>query len=174
MKPRLSTSLSIRWALVVLSAELLDRQMPHRSAMKSLKICLVWPALVMALIWGAPLYAQSTNQIPSELRQGEVSCDKATIQAALELKRAGCDYVMPEPKSPQARWGNRDGRTTWWIGYWQNKKAHLMSSKQPAKDEKREWIADGLGGPAWRRGGSPPRPSKIQWLCSESGGIAPR
>ena len=29
---------------------------------------------------------------------------------------------MPQPKSRQAAWGNGDGRTTWFYGFWDNEK----------------------------------------------------
>jgi hypothetical protein len=60
-------------------------------------------------------YAITSNaaraQISPPLRGG-IECDKATIALALDLNRQGWVYVMPQPKSPQAAWGNRDGRTT--------------------------------------------------------------
>lgn len=140
--------------------------------MKSSRAVLVLPALVFALFTAA-LHAQTTNSIPSVLRKGNFECDQPTIQAALELRGAGWTYIMPEPKSPEAAWGNRDGRTTWWDGYWKNKKTNETRSVQPKKDAKGKPAGDWKGGRHWRQGGSPPPPTKIEWLCSESGGIPP-
>jgi hypothetical protein len=77
--------------------------------MKSLRAMLVLPALMVALFTAA-LHAQTTNSIqsvpiPSVLRKGNFECDLPTIQAAIELKAAGWTYVMPEPKSSEAAWG---------------------------------------------------------------------
>ena len=96
--------------------------------------CCLLSLLVFGLIGGTPGCSQTTNSIPAELRQGNFSCDKATIQSALELTRAGWTYIMPGPKSPQAAWGNTDGRTTWWIGYWINGKDNSTSLTRPKKD----------------------------------------
>jgi hypothetical protein len=115
-----------------------------------------------------------TNAIPSELRAGSFKPEKATIQNALELKRVGWTYIMPEPKSPQAAWGNHDGRTAWYVGYWVNDNDRSTSSGQPKKDEKGQFLGDGKGFKSWRRGGSPPRPTRIEWLCSKTGGVEPR
>jgi hypothetical protein len=112
------------------------------------------------------------QEIPAELRGG-IQADSATIQKALEMKKQGWTYVMPEPKSAQAAWGNRDGRTTWWVGYWTNDKTGETSSAEPVlKDGK--YVGDGHGVRVWRRGGSPLPPMKIEWLMSKSGGIKPR
>jgi hypothetical protein len=81
---------------------------------------------------------------------------------------------MPEPKSRQAAWGNYDGRTTRWVGYWVNGRIGATSSAQPAKNSNGEWVGDGNGYRSWRRGGTPPSPTKIEWLCSSYGGIPPR
>jgi hypothetical protein len=112
--------------------------------------------------------------IPAELRQGTFACDQQTIQTALGIKRAGWVYIMPEPKSPQAAWGHRDGRTTCWVGYWTNSKSKETSATEPKKDAAGKWTGDGNGSRYWRRGGSPPAPTKIEWLCSMSGGIPPQ
>jgi len=112
-----------------------------------------------------------SQEIPSELRGG-IKADSATIQKALEMKKQGWVYIMPEPKSPQAAWGNHDGRTTWWVGYWVNEKADETSSVEPVL-ENGKYVGDGHGSPGWRRGGTPPPPTKIEWLLSKSGGIKP-
>lgn len=112
------------------------------------------------------------QEIPSELRGG-IQADQATIQKALEMKHQGWIYIMPAPKSAQAAWGNRDGRTTWWLGYWVNGKTKQTSSEEPVlKDGK--YVGDDQGVRVWRRGGSAPAPSKIEWLLSNGGGIPPR
>ena len=129
--------------------------------------------LLLGLVTHFTAFSEITNSIPSELRTGTFPCDKATIQTALELKHAGWSYIMPEPKSPQAAWGNSDGRTTWWIGYWINKNNNSTSLSQPQKDSNGQFVGDGKGMRAWRRGGTPKPPTKIEWLCSDYGGIPP-
>jgi hypothetical protein len=127
--------------------------------------------LGMALA-STPLSAQETTPIPSSLR-GEISCDQATIDLALALQKQGWMYIMPQPKSPQAAWGNTDGRTTWFVGYWSNKTSQDTSVEIPVKNPDGVYVGDGKGFPGWRRGGTPPLPTKLQWLCSTAGGIAP-
>jgi len=131
-------------------------------------------AVLIAAMFSRALAFADTNAIPPELRAGSFTPDKATRQNALELKRVGWTYIMPEPKSPQATWGNHDGRTTWRVGYWINDKDRSTSSGQPKKDENGKLLGDGKGFKAWRRGGSPPRPTRIEWLCSKTGGVEPR
>ena len=116
---------------------------------------------------------QAVQQKPGEVREGSFSCDQVTAQTALELVHAGWTFIMPEPKSPQAAWGNGDGRTTWWVGYWINAKDNSRSLTQPTKAANGNWVGDGRGGPIWRRGGTPFAPTKIEWLCSKYGGIPP-
>jgi hypothetical protein len=118
--------------------------------------------------------AAISSAMPTGLRPGDFSCDKATIQTAAELKNTGWTYIMPEPKSPQAAWGHLDGRTTWWVGYWVNGRSGATSRSQPAMDSNGQSVGDGEGGPAWRRGGTPPPPTKTEWMCSSFGGIPPR
>jgi len=113
-----------------------------------------------------------SQEIPTELRSG-IKADNTTIQKALEMKRQGWIYVMPEPKSAQAAWGNRDGRTTWWVGYWTNDKTGETSSIEPVLNNEK-YVGNGQGVRVWRRGGSPPPPTKIEWLLSKSGGIKPK
>jgi hypothetical protein len=108
-----------------------------------------------------------------QLRPASFSHDPETSELALELKRAGWTYIMPQPKSQQARWGNADGQSIWWVGYWTNERDETTSSIQPQKGMRGHFIGDGKGSRHWRRGGSPPAPSQIEWLCSESGGIPP-
>lgn len=79
---------------------------------------------------------------------------------------------MPEPKSAKAAWGVRDGRTTWWVGYWDNPLTRQTSSATPTKVDGK-WVGDGQGTPGWRRGGTPGAPTVLEWLLSKSGGIKP-
>lgn len=114
------------------------------------------------------------NQIPDFLRQG-ISADRATIITAIEMHLQGWRYTMPRPKSAQAAWGNSDGRTTWWAGWWHNSATGSYSSTTPKKGSNGQYYGDAQdrhGG--WTNGGSPRSPNKLEWLLSESGGIAPR
>jgi hypothetical protein len=109
-----------------------------------------------------------------QLRPANFPCEQETIEKAVELKRAGWTYTMPQPRDAQARWGNGDSRTTWWVGYWTNERNHTTSAGQPQRDASGYWMGDGKGIRYWRRGGSPVTPTKIEWLCSTSGGITPQ
>ena len=142
--------------------------------MKTFRFLVMLSATVTCLLSGTLVKAGTTNSFPPELRQGNFQCEKATIQIAVELKHAGWTYIMPEPKSPQAAWGHKDGRTTWWIGYWVNGRDDSTSLTQPRRNTEGKLVGDGGGGHLWRRGGSPPPPSKIEWLCSTHGGIPPQ
>jgi len=106
------------------------------------------------------------NQIPLELRQ-TVNADRNTISTAIELRTQGWFYVPPQPKSRQAAWGNYDGRTTWWYGYWINKKNSKISARIPVKQQDGVYYGDGIDlRLIWRRGGSPIYPSKLELLLS--------
>jgi hypothetical protein len=111
------------------------------------------------------------SEIPGSLRGG-INVDQNTINIALEMQQKGWEYIMPSPKSSKASWGNTDGRTTWWVGYWHNNKTNKFSSSTP-KLIKGEYVGDDSGGSGWRRGGSPRTPTKLEWLLSKSGGIKP-
>ena len=110
------------------------------------------------------------SDAPFTLRPGRTpsSTDQDT---ATTLVTRGWRYVMPRPKSSRAAWGNTDARTTWWPGHWMNTTLERASTTQPKRDD--GFRGDGLE-PGWKRGGSPPKPTDVQWLCSESGGPAPR
>lgn len=100
--------------------------------------------LLVALALGAISCSRadaSTNAIPVELRLGSFSCSGSAVQTAIDLKHAGWTYIMPEPKSRQAAWGNPDGRTTWWVGYWVNGRTGASSFAEP---KKRIPLANGL------------------------------
>ena len=144
----------------------------HSAMIRFVKIRAWFFSVAIALVCAFPCSGAS-SAIPQPLRGGIV-CDDATIAVASALSNQGWIYIMPRPKSAQAAWGNRDGRTIWWIGYWSNKKTGAKSLKQPTKNPDGAPGGDGLGGPSWRRGGSPPLPSKIEWLCSQDGGIPPQ
>jgi hypothetical protein len=114
------------------------------------------------------------NQIPTFLRGG-ISADTATISAAIELYDQGWKYIMPRPKSAQAAWGNGDRRTTWWYGYWENTMTGAVSKTDPVKRSNGLYYGDNQDlRNTWRNGGSPPTPTKLEWLLSSSGGIQPR
>lgn len=104
------------------------------------------------------------------LPQGLLAPDEQ-IRIAESLLASGWQYQMPRPKSEQAAWGNTNGRTTWWSGYWINRKLGRTSKVQPSASD--SYRGDGEGDTGWHRGGSPPAPSLIEWLCSEKDGIAP-
>lgn len=127
--------------------------------------------LALFILIIATLANAASAPIPETLRGG-IETDQKTIDLAIEIQNQGWEYVMPQPKSNQARWGNHDGRTTWWAGYWKNYLSKQTSSALPSlKDEKYE--GDNQGGRSWRRGGSPGRPSILEWLLSTNGGMTP-
>jgi endonuclease/exonuclease/phosphatase family metal-dependent hydrolase len=114
----------------------------------------------------------ATKAQPGALRavDGGKQAPAADVAAATKLVAAGWRYVMPEPKSKAAKWGNKDTRTTWWPGYWKNASG-ATSVAQPAEADK--YAGDGAAKPAWKDGGSPKTPTWVEWLCSESGGVMP-
>jgi endonuclease/exonuclease/phosphatase family metal-dependent hydrolase len=85
---------------------------------------------------------------------------------AAELRAAGWTYILPEPKSKAAKWGNTDTRTTWFPGYWKNEKTNATSVSQPKKPG---FAGDAQDKPKWRDGGSPAPVSWAEWLCSMEG-----
>ena len=115
------------------------------------------------------------NQIPDFLRGG-ITCNSRLLKTAIKMYFDGWRYTMPRPKSNQARWGNSDGRTTWWYGYWSNEKTGIYSSSTPKKIRgTNSYVGDRQNNSgSWRRGGSPSIPTKLEWLLSKYGGIAPR
>jgi hypothetical protein len=113
------------------------------------------------------------NKIPGFLRQG-ISVDKNTLHVAVEMYLQGWRYHMPRPKSSQASWGNSDGRTTWWKGYWYNTKTQKYSRSTPVKRSNGYYLGDNQNEKGyWSNGGSPRYPSKIDWLLSDRGGVRP-
>ena len=95
----------------------------------------------------------------------------ADQKLAAELRAAGWTYMLPEPKSKAAKWGNTDTRTTWWPGYWKNEKTNATSVSQPKGDpaKGRGFVGDGKEKPKWRDGGSPGPVSWVEWLSSAEG-----
>lgn len=95
----------------------------------------------------------------------------ADQKLAADLRAAGWVYILPEPKSKAAKWGNTDSRTTWWPGYWKNEKTNATSVSQPKGDPSkgRGFVGDGQDKPKWRDGGSPGPVSWVEWLCSAEG-----
>ena len=85
---------------------------------------------------------------------------------AAEMRAAGWTYILPEPKSKAAKWGNTDSRTTWFPGYWKNEKTNATSVSQPKKPG---FAGDAQDKPKWRDGGSPGPVSWVEWLCSKEG-----
>jgi len=113
------------------------------------------------------------NKIPGFLRQG-INVNKQTLRVAVEMYLQGWRYTMPRPKSSQASWGNNDGRTTWWKGYWHNSKTQKYSRQMPKKRTNGYYHGDEQNDKGyWSNGGSPRYPSKIDWLLSSSGGVKP-
>lgn len=110
------------------------------------------------------------NEIPSFLRRG-IKVEKSVLKEAVIMYLQGWRYTMPRPKSNQARWGNYDGRTTWWYGYWYNIKTKKYSKSDPIKKQNDMYKGDlqNMKG-YYRNGGSPAKPNKIQWLLSSGGG----
>ncbi len=112
------------------------------------------------------------NTIPDFLRSG-IQVNKETLTIAVEMYLQGWRYTMPRPKSNQAHWGNSDGRTTWWNGYWYNNSTKKYSTTKPTKGFNGLYFGNDQNNQGWRRGGSPRYPSKIEWLLSSSGGVKP-
>jgi hypothetical protein len=133
---------------------------------------------------GAPAAGRDADTMPSTMPSTKPSTKPAATNAdasgprpvgdtpaadralAAELRAAGWTFVLPEPKSKAAKWGNTDTRTTWWPGYWKNEKTNATSSTQPSKPG---FVGDGKEKPKWRDGGSPGPVTWVEWLCSNEG-----
>jgi hypothetical protein len=112
----------------------------------------------------------SVFSYPDYLRQG-VDATESEISVAIEMYEQGWRYTMPTPKSAKAAWGVRDGRTTWYNGWWKNEKTQAYSSTTPHKNSDGNYIGDDINtSNSWRRGGSPGRPDVYMFLLSKSGG----
>jgi hypothetical protein len=142
--------------------------------MKSLK----WFIVLLGML-GLDMQAATAADVAVKPMAGEPSVSlrsgrtagAAEVATATALKKAGWTYVMPKPKSAQAAWGNKDGRTTWFLGYWQQTGSTELSVRMPAKQVDGSFKGDGAATPgAWKNGGSPPAPSNVEWLCSITGG----
>lgn len=83
--------------------------------------------IALALLMSCLVVVAQESTIPPSLRGG-IKVDAKTIQTALAMQEQGWEYNMPSPKSPQAAWGNYDGRTTWYVGYWENSKTGETST----------------------------------------------
>ena len=123
------------------------------------------------MAYGFSLIAKQPR-ISNSLRDG-IKADQQTIRVALAMREQGWQYIMPSPKNRQAAWGNKDGSTPWYAGYWHNSKTNENSAARP-QSEDGQYFGDGAGAPAWRLGGSPSAPTKLEWLLSKSGGIKPQ
>jgi len=103
------------------------------------------------------------------LSQGQPSADD--IKRAERLIDAGWKFQMPRPKSARAGWGVADARTTWWPGYWLHAESGRTSKAEPNPSD--GFAGDNEASQAWRNGGAPPRPTIVEWLCSDRDGIEP-
>ncbi len=112
-------------------------------------------------------------EMPKALRALATGKKAAATDLALAnaLRAAGWIYVMPEPKSKTAKWGNTNSKTTWFPGYWKNAKSGTTSVMLPSESD--GFKGDGEDKPKWTDGGSPKAPSVVEWLCSVEGGIEP-
>ena len=110
------------------------------------------------------------NELRSRIKQigTQYSANENDIEEACLLAVQGWRYALPQPKSRQAAWGNPDGRTTWWYGYWENINTNEYSSRKPKLGQAGIWIGDrqNLKG-YYRRGGSPGYPTKVETILSE-------
>ena len=98
-------------------------------------------------------------------RQFQASSDEISEASSLAIQ--GWRYTLPVQKSAQAAWGNRDGGTTWYYGYWNNILDGAYSEKKPGKQSDGKWAGDyqNLSG-YYRGGGSPPYPTPIEKILS--------
>ena len=119
-----------------------------------------------------PTIVEPAQPVPVITLRSGIQASSDETELARAIKAAGWKYVMPRPKSAQASWGNSDGRTTWWNGYWTNSRTNRISARQPKAIN--DFAGDGQDNRGWRRGGAPRRPTVVEWLCSDSGGIPPR
>lgn len=124
----------------------------------------------------APVIEQNGNDVVSayrkHLRQG-ISASDEQLKIACEMYAQGWRYSMPNPKSKQASWGNSDGRTTWYNGYWHNETTDAYSVKTPLKTSGGTYAGDNQNqSGTWSNGGSPQKPDVYMYLLSPSGGPA--
>jgi len=111
-----------------------------------------------------------STSLRAQLRTG-VNASEIELSTACEMLSQGWKYTMPEPRSAKAGWGVRDGRTTWWNGYWKNTKTGLYSNSTPVQGQSGLFLGDNQNrSGTWRNGGSPARPDIYMFLLSDSGG----
>ncbi|MCB0279626.1 MAG: hypothetical protein KDD94_09005 [Calditrichaeota bacterium] len=114
----------------------------------------------------AGLDAQLMRRIADLAQKHQATKDET--REAYELAAAGWRYTLPQPKSKQARWGNSDGRTTWWYGYWYNRQTNAYSQKIPKQSQAGLWLGDNQNNKgSYRRGGSPRYPTAIELILTE-------
>ncbi|MCK4515824.1 MAG: DUF3157 family protein [Spirochaetaceae bacterium] len=129
-----------------------------------------WGYLTTDLVGQVDYSTIRDNEIPSFLRQG-IQADRNQIIQAIRMYEQGWLYTMPRPKSTQAAWGNSDGRTTWYNGWWHNEATGHYSVTTPIERESGLFLGDNQNSSnTWRNGGSPRSPDVYMWLLSESGG----
>ena len=115
----------------------------------------------------------SPHTLPAFLRQG-IQVNVSTQTIAVEMYLQGWRYTMPVPKSAQAMWGNSDGRTTWFYGYWYNIVTDHVSSTEPENKENGMYLGDDQDLRNYYRGGGAPRfPTDLEWLLSQGEGVKP-
>lgn len=110
-----------------------------------------------------------------KLREDEYTVTNTKIlNKAKEMKRQGWEYIMPKPKSSGADWTVKDGRTTWYNGYWINRTKKDKSYEEP-KLKDGIYVGDNQTVEVWTtiRRGRPKNPTEIEWLLSKSGGVPP-
>lgn len=132
------------------------------------------PARSSSLSERKPVAAGAFDPARVRLRSASFPCDPETSRQALEIKRAGWTYMMPKAKRSRTGWLYRETRATWWIGYWTNELTEATSIQQPQRAPNGQWIGDSKAVGYWQRGTAVPIPSKIEWLCSNSGGTPPQ
>ena len=116
----------------------------------------------------------STPKIDNDLKLrieqigNECSANKKDIEQAYLLAVQGWRYSLPQPKSNQAAWGNTDGRTTWFYGYWKNTNTKEYSSTMPQLGKSGVWVGDKQNNKGYyRKGGSPRYPTKTERILSK-------
>jgi len=152
--------------------------LPLKSVSNWFSVTPSWVLILMVLLSCSELRAEESTALsvsaaatPACLRQDAPKTDAATQAVAVELSQQGWTYTMPVPKSKEAIWGNPDGRTTWWFGYWFNTKTNKYSDTDPKKDASGAYVGDDqIRKDFYRRGGSPGNPTSLEWLLSTVGG----
>lgn len=103
--------------------------------------------------------------------RANIKASEKEIEFACAMYEQGWSYTMPSPKSAKAAWGVKDGRTTWYNGWWYNSKTKAYSSSTPKKAKTSLFLGDNQNTKnTWRNGGSPSTPDVYMYLLSKSGG----